>query len=227
MKKFLNISNNTMGLFLMLLGQLSFAINDSLVKFMVKTSENNFATLNIIFIRGFFASILILIIILLFTQNNLKSAFKNKRSYLRGFFEVLTAVFFFAGLVLMPMANVYTLLMTAPFIVTMYSFFILKEKVGMRRWTAVILGFIGVIIVINPQNLEFGWLFILPIISAFFLTLRDVVTKEIVNKKNSFDITLLTSLLVMIFSGIGAFFLNTEIQIYNILYIFISSIFLT
>ena len=95
MKKFLNISNNTMGLFLMLLGQLSFAINDSLVKFMVKTSENNFTTLNIIFIRGFFASILILIIILLFTQNNLKSAFKNKKSYLRGFFEVLTAVFFF------------------------------------------------------------------------------------------------------------------------------------
>jgi len=227
MKKFLNISNNTMGLFLMLLGQLSFAINDSLVKFMVKTSENNFTTLNIIFIRGFFASILILIIILLFTQNNLKSAFKNKKSYLRGFFEVLTAVFFFAGLVLMPIANVYTLLMTAPFIVTMYSFFILKEKVGIRRWTAVILGFIGVIIVINPQNLEFGWLFILPIISAFFLTLRDVVTKEIVNKKNSFDITLLTSVLVMIFSGIGAFFLNTEIQIYNILYIFISSIFLT
>ena len=45
MKKFLNISNNTMGLFLMLLGQLSFAINDSLVKFMVKTSENNFTTL--------------------------------------------------------------------------------------------------------------------------------------------------------------------------------------
>jgi drug/metabolite transporter (DMT)-like permease len=227
MKKYLNISNSAKGLFLMLMGQLSFAINDSLVKFMVKTSENNFSTLNIIFIRGFFTSLLILMIIFLFNQNNLKTTFKNKNSYLRGFFEVLTAVFFFAGLVLMPMANVYTLLMTAPFIVTMYSFFILKEKVGLRRWSAVIIGFIGVIIVINPQNLQFGWIFIFPIISAFFLTLRDVVTKEIVNKDNSFDITLVTSLLVMIFSGIGAFFLNTEIHIYNITYIFISSIFLT
>ena len=72
MKKFLNISNNTKGLFLMLLGQLSFAINDTLVKFMVKMSENNLSTLNIIFIRGFFASILILFIIILFTQNNLR-----------------------------------------------------------------------------------------------------------------------------------------------------------
>ena len=115
----------------------------------------------------------------------------------------------------MPMANVYTLLMTAPFIVTLYSFFILKEKVGIRRWSAVIVGFIGVIIVINPQNLEFGWLFILPIISAFFLTLRDVVTKEIVNKKNSLDITLITSILVMVFSGLGAFLLNAQIQFHN------------
>ena len=39
MKKFLNISNNTKGVILMLLGQLSFAINDTLVKFMVKISE--------------------------------------------------------------------------------------------------------------------------------------------------------------------------------------------
>ena len=211
----------------MLLGQLSFAINDSLVKFMVKGSEDNFSTLSIIFIRGFFSSILILIIIILFTKNNLKKTFKNKKSYLRGFFEVLTAIFFFAGLILMPMANVYTLLMTAPFIVTMYSFIILKEKVGVRRWSAVLIGFIGVIIVINPKNLEFGWLFILPIISAFFLTLRDVVTKEIVNKKNSMDITFITSILVMIFSGIGAYFFNTEIKSYDIIYIFISSVFLT
>ena len=227
MKKFLNINDNTKGLFLMLLGQLSFAINDTIVKYVVILSDNDLVTLNIIFIRGFFTSIFVLLIIILFTKNNLKFAFKNKKSYLRGFFEVLTAVFFFAGLILMPMANVYTLLMTAPFIVTLYSFLILKEKVGIRRWSAILFGFIGVVVVINPQNLEFGFLFILPIISAFFLTLRDVVTKGIVNKKNSLDITLITSLLVMIFSGIGSLILNSTIQFNNLLYIFISSLFLT
>ena len=227
MKKFINITNSTKGLLLMLIGQLSFAINDTLVKLMVKISENNFSTLSIIFIRGFFASILILLIIIFFTKSNLTTVFKNKKSYLRGFFEVLTAIFFFSGLIFMPMANVYTLLMTAPFIVTMYSFFILKEKVGIRRWSAVLIGFIGVLIVINPQNLEFGLLFILPIVSAFFLTLRDVITKEIVNKKNSLDITLITSILVMIFSGIGSYFLNSEIKFNNLIFIFISSLFLT
>tara|TARA_B110000116_G_C16710354_1_gene524173 strand:- start:124 stop:1017 length:894 start_codon:yes stop_codon:yes gene_type:complete len=227
MKKFLNITSNTKGLFLMLLGQLSFAINDTVVKYIVKLSENDFSTLNIIFIRGIFTSTLIFLIVKLFTKNNLRAIFLNKRSYLRGLFEVLTALFFFAGLVLMPMANVYTLLMTAPFIVTLYAFFFLNEKVGIRRWSAVILGFIGVLIVINPQNLEFGFLFILPLIAAFFLTLRDVVTKEIANKNNSLDIALITSLLVMIFSGIGALIFNEKIEFSNLIYIFISSLFLT
>ena len=117
--------------------------------------------------------------------------------------------------------------MTAPFIVTLYAFFFLNEKVGIRRWSAVILGFIGVLIVINPQNLEFGFLFIFPLIAAFFLTLRDVVTKEIANKNNSLDITLITSLLVMIFSGIGALIFNEKIEFSNLIYIFISSLFLT
>ena len=127
----------------------------------------------------------------------------------------------------MPMANVYTLLMTTPFMVTLYAVFFAKEKVGIRRWSAVIAGFVGVIIVINPQNLEFGYLFILPIISAFFLTMRDAVTKRIVDNKNILEITLITSIFMMTFSGIGSLIINIEINLDNIHLIFISSIFLT
>ena len=127
----------------------------------------------------------------------------------------------------MPMADVYTLLMTTPFMVTLYAVLFLKEKVGLRRWTAVIAGFIGVIIVINPNNLKFGYIFVLPIISAFFLTMRDAVTKDIVNKKNVLEITLITSIFVMIFSGLGSIIFNDKIDFQNIHLIFFSSIFLT
>ena len=100
----------------------------------------------------------------------------------------------------MPMAEVYTLLMTTPFIVTMFAVFFFKEKVGIRRWAAVFIGFLGVIIVINPTNLKFGYIFLLPIMSAIFLTLRDALTKNFVNKNNILEITFVTSLMVMIFS---------------------------
>ena len=210
----------------MLLGQLSFAINDTIVKYAVKLTEDDYSTLSVIFIRGIFTSIFIFLFILISSKSKIYKVFTNKKSYLRGLFEVLTALFFFSGLILMPMADVYTLLMTTPFMVTLYAAFFLKEKVGIRRWTAVIVGFLGVMFVINPQNLEFGFLFILPIISAFFLTMRDAVTKEIVNKQNILEITFVTSVFVMLFSGIGALLLNVKIEFSNLIYIFISSIFL-
>ena len=211
----------------MLLGQLCFAINDAIVKYSVKLTENYFSTLNIIFIRGFFTTTFIFFFIIFFTKTKFKKEFINPKSYLRAIFEVLTAIFFFTGLILMPMANVYTLLMTTPFMVTLYAAFFAKEKVGIRRWSAVLAGFIGVIIVINPQNLQFGFLFILPIVSAFFLTMRDAVTKNIVNNKNILAITLITSIFVMIFSGIGTLIFDVQYNLKNIHLIFFSSIFLT
>ena len=227
MKNFLNINNDYKGLILMLLGQLSFAINDAIVKFSVILSSNDFTTLNIIFIRGIFTSVLIFLVMIFFTKINISKIFINKKFYLRGIFEVLTAIFFFAGLILMPMANVYTLLMTAPFIITLYAAIFLKEKVGIRRWSAVIIGFIGVTIVINPQNLQFGFLFVLPLIAAIFLSMRDVFTKGFVNKDNILEITLITSLLIMLSSGLGAIIFNIKIDFSYIVYIFISSLFLT
>ena len=227
MKIILNLSNNIKGILLMLTGQLCFALNDTIVKYAVIISDNNFSTLNIIFIRGIFTSFFIFMTIIIFSKVNIKNIFMNKKSYLRAIFEVLTALFFFTGLVLMPVSNVYTLLMTVPFIVTIYSSLILKEKVGIRRWSAVFIGFVGVIIVINPQNLKFGILFLLPIISAFFLTMRDVVTKGLVNKNNTLQITLITSICVMLSSGIGLIIFNVNLDFTNLMYIFISSIFLT
>lgn len=227
MKIFSNIDNNLKGIFFMILGQLCFAINDTIVKYSVKLTENDFSTLNIIFIRGIFTTLFIIIIIFFFTKTKVSKVFINPKSYLRALFEVLTAIFFFTGLILMPMANVYTLLMTTPFMVTLYALIFEKEKVGIRRWSAVIAGFIGVIIVINPQNLEFGFLFIFPIISAFFLTMRDAITKDMVNKNNVLEITLITSIFVMFFAAIGLLILNVEFNLINIHLIFLSSIFLT
>ena len=127
------------GIIFMLLSSLCFAINDTVIKFAVKQMENDLSMFNIIFIRGIFTSMLIFISIFFFGKINLKSLLNNKRSYLRGLFEVLAALSFLTGLMLMPMADVYTLLNIAPLIITASGAILLKEKVGIRRWSAVIM----------------------------------------------------------------------------------------
>ena len=65
----------------------------------------------------------------------------------QGLYEVLTAICFLSGLILLPFAEVYTLLMTNPLFVTIFAFLFLKEKVGVRRWIAITAGFIGVLMI--------------------------------------------------------------------------------
>ena len=215
------------GILFMLLASLFFAFNDTLVKYVIKETGENFSIFNIVFFRGIITCILIILLIFFFGKLDLKKLFINKRSYLRGIFEVFAALCFLSGLILMPMADVYTLLNTAPLIITAVGAIFLKEKVGIRRWSAVIIGFIGVLIVINPINLKFGYYFILPIMAAIFLTLRDVVTKGFAISDNGLEIIFVTSLLVTIFFGAIAIFFPQYTNYDNLLYIFLSSVCLT
>ena len=227
MKRKYILSAGAIGIIFMMLGQLSFSINDTLVKEIVIDNKNNLSIINILFLRGILTTSFIFLYLKFYEKKNILNIFKIKKYHLRGIYEVLTAVCFFTGLILLPVAEVYTLLMTNPFFVTIFAFIFLKEKVGIRRWSAVIFGFIGVIFVINPQNINFNFLFIFPIIAAVFLTIRDIATKDIATKKNSFEIIFITSVLITLFSGIGSLFFEFTFRIEYLPNLFISSIFLT
>ena len=219
------LSAGTIGIVLMMLGQLSFAINDTLVKDIVVDSKNNMSVINVIFLRGIISTFLIFLYLKYYEKKNIINILKIRKYHQRGLFEVLTAICFFTGLILLPVAEVYTLLMTNPFFVTIFAFIFLKEKVGIRRWCAVVIGFIGVMFVINPQNMNFNFLFIFPIIAAIFLTIRDIATKGIATKNNSFEIIFITSILMTLFSGIGSIFFEFTFKFEYLPNLLISSIF--
>ena len=227
MKRKYIFTTSAIGVIFMMLGQLSFSINDSIVKLIVVDTEKNLSVLNVIFLRGLISTTLIYLYLKIYEKKNFFNIFKINKYYQRGMYEVLTAVFFFTGLILLPVAEVYTLLMTSPFFVTIFAFLFLKEKVGIRRWVAVVIGFIGVVFVINPQNINFNILFILPIIAAVFLTIRDITTKGIATKTNNFEIIFITSVLMTFFSGIGSLFFEFNLKLEYLPNLFISSIFLT
>ena len=118
MKRKYILSAGTIGIVLMMLGQLCFAINDTLVKEIVIDSQKNMSVVNVIFLRGIITTLFIFLYLKYYEKKNIISIFKIKKYHQRGVFEVLTAICFFTGLILLPVAEVYTLLMTNPFFVT-------------------------------------------------------------------------------------------------------------
>ena len=225
MKSKILFSTGVVGILLMMAGQLSFSINDSFVKLTVKEIGTDSSIYSVIFSRGIITTSLLGIYLIYFEKKNLFNILKIKEFHFRGLYEVLTALFFFSALIFLPISEVYTLLMTNPFFVTIFAYFFLKEKVGFRRWTAVIFGFIGVIIVINPQNISFNYLFFLPIISAIFLTIRDIATKPIATKTNNVEITFVTALLITIFAGFGSLIFGFEVTTSHYPFLLTSGVF--
>ncbi|PPR47636.1 MAG: Riboflavin transporter [Alphaproteobacteria bacterium MarineAlpha5_Bin9] len=220
-------NNNIKGVLFMLLAAFFFSINDALVKFIVKEIKNDNSLFDVVFLRGIFTSLFILILIFLYGNFKFKKIFYDKRSYLRGLCEVLAAFTFLSSLMLMPMGDVYTLLNTIPLIITAIGALFYNEKVGIRRWSAVFIGFIGVLIVINPSNLKFGPIFILPLFSAIFLTMRDVISKGYKDSSNSLEIIFITAVLVTFSFGIASLFFPVDFNITNIFYILFASAVLT
>ena len=225
MKSKILFSTGAFGVLLMMAGQLSFAVNDTFVKLAVKNIEINSSIFSVIFTRGSITTLLLGLYLIIIERKNLISILSIKKFHIRGLYEVLTALFFFTALILLPISEVYTLLMTNPFFVTIFAFLFLKEKVGIRRWAAVVVGFVGVVVVINPQDLDFNFIFLLPIISAIFLTIRDIATKSLATKSNNVEITFITALLITIFAGLASLFFGYHVTLDETPHILISSIF--
>ena len=225
MKSKILFTTGAFGILLMMAGQLSFAVNDTFVKLAVQNIKVDSSIFSVIFTRGSITTLLLGLYLLFIEKKNLISILTIKSFHIRGLYEVLTALFFFTALILLPISEVYTLLMTNPFFVTIFAFLFLKEKVGVRRWTAVLIGFVGVVVVINPQDLDFNFIFMLPIISAIFLTIRDIATKSLATRSNNVEITFITALLITISAGLASIYFGYYVTINEGPYILISSVF--
>ena len=223
----MKMNNELLGIFYMIIAQFSFATNDALVKHIYQNFDELAVLNQIIFLRGICCLIFIGIFLSFKNQFNIKLIFSSSKLTLRGFLEALAAIGFFIGVAKLPFAMVYILLSLAPIIMTTFGALFLNEKVRWKRWTAVIIGFAGVVVVINPAELKFGYYFIFPLLSALFLSIRDLVTKNMKTEHNSLQIAFITCLVVTIFFGVLSLYKFYSFNLEQSIILIISAFFLS
>jgi len=171
-------SKNAQGILLIALGMLIFAIQDSIVKYIY----NSISLYEMYLVRTL-TSFLIVVFYLKIT---------NKPITFKTHYPILTTarvILFFFGfssfyisLTVMPLATANALFFCSPFITTIFARFILKEEVGAQRWLAVIIGFIGVYIVLNPDFSNFDFFSLLPVFCAFCYSSSMIIIKKTSDK---------------------------------------------
>ena len=117
---------------------------------MAKHLSTEIHFIQVVWGRYFFMAILSLLITYFFFNHNLRWPKNLQIQLSRSLFLFLSTVFFFFSISKISLAEALTLAFVSPIIVTILSIFLLNEKVGIRRLIAVLLGFVGALIVIRP-----------------------------------------------------------------------------
>jgi drug/metabolite transporter (DMT)-like permease len=184
------LSQNARGALMMTLAMGVFTANDAFVKQV--TPDMN--TGQIMFIRGAITTILLLA---LTWHYGVLSKFKlmfRPQVLVRSAFEIGAAVSYISALAYIELAVAATILLSLPLAVTFGAWMFFGEKVGWRRWSAIVVGFIGVIIVLRPSPDSFVPATLLAVVTVFFTCGRDLTTRRI-------DVGVPT-LLISLFAGL-------------------------
>ena len=171
---------------------------DTIAKYL--SSEISF--FQITWARYFFTVFWIFPIMFFFFRKNLKWSENPKLQILRGMTLLSANVCFFYSISVISMAKALTLAFIAPLVTTALSPIILGEKVGIKRWSAVIVGFIGSLVVIRPGLIEFNIATIAALGTGFFYGIYLIITRKLHSVDNPLLTLLITGVVGAIISSL-------------------------
>lgn len=176
----------------MALSMAGFTFNDAIVKDLTETMNVG----QVMFLRGLFASIMILAIARSRgALRPIRVAFSG-RVALRAMGELGATITYLIGLSYIPLAMASAILQALPLAVTMGAALFLNEAVGWRRWLAILAGFAGVMIILQPGTGGFSPFAFLIVLTVIFAAMRDIVTRMVDADIPSLFLSAVTSIVV-------------------------------
>ena len=182
----------------MMLSMTAFTLNDAITKWLA----TDMGVGQTMFLRG------LVVCLLLAVLSWWQGAFEQWRLVLhpavvlRSLLELGGTVTFLFALPFLPLSNVSAIYQSLPLVVTLGAALFLNEPVGWRRWLAIIVGFCGVMLIVQPGVASFTVYSVIVVISVFFSAARDLVTRRMPENVPTFLVALLASIGVTVTGGI-------------------------
>ena len=195
----IRLNNNMKGAALMTGCVFAYVINDAFMKLLF----SEIALFEAVFLRSIIIipPVLVMAWITKVTLRNLSNQDKCLIS-VRVVAEICTMVAFLTALKHMPLANVTAILQALPLAVTMAAALFLAEPVGWRRWSAILVGFVGVLIVVRPGLEGFNIYSLAALVAVIFLTVREIVTRKLTSEVPTITVVLSMAIGSALFAGI-------------------------
>ena len=213
----MSFNNNPKGILFILTGMALFSIQDSLIKYIFEDT----ALYELYFGRTLTALILLALYLKITSQKLVMKTYYPLLTTVRVICFFFGFSFFYISLTYMSLAMANALFFSSPFFISILAIVFLGEKVGIRRWLAIIVGFLGVYIVLNPNFENFDYTKLAPVACALFYAISMTITKITSDKDSVYSQmfhlyigAIGISIIFFIFTGKGQFntFLDPTLQ---------------
>jgi len=178
-KNFLSLAGSAGGAVILVFGLFLFSLQDIIIKFF----SDQYSVLQIVFIRGVVSMAVIALLIRLLWRGIPFISSRPGIALARGLSGFCSYLTYYLAVAAMPLAEVVAIVFTMPLFVTAMSALLLGEKVGIRRWSAVVVGFLGVLVILSPEG-EFNTL---AVILAFTASITYATQTTITRFLSSHD----------------------------------------
>ena len=169
----------------MMMSMACFAVEDTFIKLL----SARLPATQILFSIGFGGALITLVLAIVLNVNLANKILLNKHVISRTIADLFGALSFTSAMVLIPMSLLASILQATPLFVTLGAAILLGEKVGWRRWSAIFIGFLGVIIILQPGYGSFQLASLLGLAAVLCLALRDVVTRDMATEIPTLTVT--------------------------------------
>ena len=169
----------------MMMSMACFAVEDTFIKLL----SARLPATQILFSIGFGGALITLVLAIVLNVNLADKILLNKHVISRTIADLFGALSFTSAMVLIPMSLLASILQATPLFVTLGAAILLGEKVGWRRWSAIFIGFLGVIIILQPGYGSFQLASLLGLAAVLCLALRDVVTRNMATEIPTLTVT--------------------------------------
>ncbi|MBT3766821.1 MAG: DMT family transporter [Rhodospirillaceae bacterium] len=193
--------SNALGIIFMLAGGLCITVQDAITKLLTEI----YPVGETVGYRGLFT--FIPIALLVWREGNIDCLriVNMKGQITRAVIAVSTMVLIVSSFRVLPFADVIIILFTGPIFATALATPLLGEKVGMRRWAAVGVGFIGVLVMLRPDGFQIQTLLLLPVAASLLTSLRDITTRSLHKTETTISI-LFWSIVAVTIAGFSTYF---------------------
>ena len=189
-----SLGSNVQGVGFLVLGMLIFSLQDIAVKWI----GGDYPILEIVVFRSLTALPLTLLFFRFEGGRGLPTTTRPGLEYVRGLCYFLSYTTYFMGLAALPLADIAAIKFSGPLMITALSVMLLGETVGPRRWVALLVGFMGVLLIVRPGLAAFNMGSVFILISVLFYALAAILTRRLQTTDSSATMAYYSSLVYLL-----------------------------